>query len=1284
MLSVLYVDDEPALLEVGKMFLESSGMLRVETVPSAEKAIDILRTKPVDGIVADYQMPGMDGIAFLKYVRTNYGSLPYILFTGRGREEVVIEALNNGADFYLQKGGDPIPQFVELEHKIRLAIERRRTADELRQSRQRMNDIINHLPDATLAIDMNGTVIAWNRAMEEMTGVKKEEIVGTGNYSYAIPFYGERRPILLDLVLRDDPATEKKYPWINRIGKTLVSEIYIPILFKGRGAHLWFTASPLYDIEGNITGAIESVRDITDRKRAEDELRAAYGQIAASEEELREQYDELKRREDSLRESEEKYRTLFNEAADIIVILDTQGSFLNANRRFEEESGHRIDEMLGKNVLTAGIVTMPSAAKVSLAMGQLLLGKKPPLFEIDGITKDGTIIPYEIRASPIMKNGSVVRLQAILRNLTDRKKAEDAVRENQRRLEEIVHGSPIPQFVIDKDHRVISWNRALEEYSGIKAEEVVGTADAWKAFYEQKRPVLADLLVDQAIEKIPEWYAGKYDRSKYVDGAYEATDFFPRMGKSGVWLYFTASAIRDSKGTITGAVETLEDITERIRKEEALRQSEEKYRSLVDNLNVGVYRITAELPGRLLWANPAFVRMFGYKTLKELEAQPVTDMYVEPEKRNALLNSIRTQGFVRDYVVQLKGSDGKPFWASITAQTKKDAKGAIKWIDGICEDITDKKRSEEALLASEEKYRLLTEKTNDIIYSLDANGRVTHISPQISRYGYLPDEIIGKDLCSFVVEEDLKTVLTDFEKTVSTGEPTTTVFRARDKSGRIRWLEDNGAALFDRNGSVIGISGILRDITDKKIAEEHLSMQLYFLQQLIETIPSPVFFRDMEGVYTGCNRAFEEYVGLPRDEIIGKTVYQTAPKELADIYSEMDRELLARPGTQTYEAQVQYADGSNHEVIFNKATFSDPQGNVQGLVGIFIDVTELKQAERALKSSKVSYRTIFENTGTATVLIEEDTVISLANAEFVRLSGYSREEIEGKKSWTEFVVKEDLDRMLAQHRIRRERHEAAERQYEFRFVTRAGEIRNIFLTIDVIPGTKRSVASLMDITDRISAQEALKKINARLTLLNSITRHDIRNQLSALCGFLELAKMDAGNPVAIQHIERGERAAGIIEEQVEFTANYETIGINKPEWQDLDGVLPRSFVPGWITFSGDVSGVMVFADPMLEKVFYNLIDNSVRHGRKVTAINVSCSETPTGLIIVYTDDGIGIPGPVKEKIFDPIRGKNTSHGMFLSREILAITGITIAETGVSGKGARFEILVPKGAYRFKR
>ena len=148
MTKILYVDDEPMLLELGKLFLERTGQCYVDTVSSAPQALNQLDSEPYDAIISDYEMPGMNGIEFLKTVRTSGNQLPFILFTGRGREEVVIQALNEGADFYLQKGGDPKPQFTELYHKIRQAVQQRHAEESLRQaheSLQHQTDILKIL-----------------------------------------------------------------------------------------------------------------------------------------------------------------------------------------------------------------------------------------------------------------------------------------------------------------------------------------------------------------------------------------------------------------------------------------------------------------------------------------------------------------------------------------------------------------------------------------------------------------------------------------------------------------------------------------------------------------------------------------------------------------------------------------------------------------------------------------------------------------------------------------------------------------------------------------------------------------------------------------------------------------------------------------------------------------------------------------------------------------------------------------------------------------------------------
>lgn len=352
-----------------------------------------------------------------------------------------------------------------------------------------------------------------------------------------------------------------------------------------------------------------------------------------------------------------------------------------------------------------------------------------------------------------------------------------------------------------------------------------------------------------------------------------------------------------------------------------------------------------------------------------------------------------------------------------------------------------------------------------------------------------------------------------------------------------------------------------------------------------------------------------------------------------------------------------------------------------------------------LRESENRYRTVFEGTGTAMLIIEEDTTIGFANREFFRLTGYSQEDIDKGRSWTEFIFKEDLPMMIEQHRLRRHQPEEAIRQYEFRLITHSGEIRNILLTIDMLPGTKRSVGSLIDITENKVAQKALERyaqeitryaetirhINDKLNLLNSITRHDILNQLTVILNYLDLMKMKFPDPELQEYIEKEIHAAQNIRTQIMFTRDYQDIGAQAPRWFNLKNVivsgaahLPLSPVLPVVEFDM----LEIYADPLFEKVIYTLLENTLRHGKNVTSIVFSAHTLAQGLVILYQDNGGGIPAEHKEAIFERRFFTHTGFGLFLSRTILGITGMNIRETGEPGTGARFEITVSAGGYRF--
>jgi signal transduction histidine kinase len=209
---------------------------------------------------------------------------------------------------------------------------------------------------------------------------------------------------------------------------------------------------------------------------------------------------------------------------------------------------------------------------------------------------------------------------------------------------------------------------------------------------------------------------------------------------------------------------------------------------------------------------------------------------------------------------------------------------------------------------------------------------------------------------------------------------------------------------------------------------------------------------------------------------------------------------------------------------------------------------------------------------------------------------------------------------------------------------------------------------------------AAKKLN----ILSSITRHDILNQLMVLGGYLLLSKDTVKDPELLTFMKKEEEAVTSIRRQIEFTRYYENIGVNAPQWQDIAETIRSSISPlitEGITSEINFTGVEVFADPLISKVFYNLAENSIRHGDRVTLIRCRFFETDAGAVITYEDNGTGIPSEDKERIFRKGFGKHTGLGLFLSREILAITSITIRENGEPENGVRFEILIPRDMFR---
>ena len=362
----------------------------------------------------------------------------------------------------------------------------------------------------------------------------------------------------------------------------------------------------------------------------------------------------------------------------------------------------------------------------------------------------------------------------------------------------------------------------------------------------------------------------------------------------------------------------------------------------------------------------------------------------------------------------------------------------------------------------------------------------------------------------------------------------------------------------------------------------------------------------------------------------------------------------------------------------------DAEGNVQGYQGIVVDITERVKYKEAIERLAL----IVDSSQDAIISKDLDGKILTWNPAAESLYGYFADE----------AVGEPISMVIPPER--QEEYYALFKQVKMgktvpRFETirirKDGTEVNVSLTISPIRDRMGKIvgasAIARDITESKKSEEALRQANDKLTLLGSITRHDVINQIGILTGYLSLLKDELDEAARAKYIESARHSCMTIAEQLQFAGSYQKTGTKAPEWirvrLELLGAV-GSIDLDTIEVSESLGDLELFVDTMFEKVFPNLLINSRRHGGKVTRVDVSYRESADDLILTYSDDGVGIPPEDKQRIFEKGYGKDSGLGLFLVQEVLGMTGIDIREVGEIGSGARFEMVVPPGKFRLSR
>ncbi|NYT05356.1 MAG: PAS domain-containing protein [Methanomicrobiales archaeon] len=634
--------------------------------------------------------------------------------------------------------------------------------------------------------------------------------------------------------------------------------------------------------------------------------------------------------------------------------------------------------------------------------------------------------------------------------------------------------------------------------------------------------------------------------------------------------------------------------------------------------------------------------------------------------------------------------------ADFTISTEGDPAIRFAHLYHILRQAVGRHTAQAALQKSEERYRSFFDNFKGIAFELRMDGTPVFLQGAVERItGYPPEMLLqGKVVWRDLVHRDDRERVRDANEKVR-ARPSYALeleYRIRRFDGTVRWVHEQMQNVADHLGVPVSIQGTIFDITKRREAEEAVRESRERLQRLANNVQDIIFRYEVhpQRRFSYMSPAVTAITGYTPDEF-----YADATLGLNVVHPDDKKAFKALfrgdiPKTTPVQLRRIRKDG---RVIWTEeldVPVYGGRGRLIAVEGVIRDITARKRAEDALRENEERLNLAIEGAGIGIWDLNLKTGEQIFNRRWLERLGYSPDA---------FILAEDAwERII--HPDDRQRVQDATRDHldgttpffaaEFRVRTSDGRWkwmlslgRARYRNRDGEP--YRMAGILIDITETHDARTALQEANKKLNLLAEITRHDILNKLTGMFGYLYL--IDEILPADEQlrmYFQRIWSLADTIQRQITFTRDYQNLGMTTPVWQNVGAVVRQSAlsVPMMnVRLVVETGTLEILADPLLEKVFYNILDNAVRHGEHVTGIYVRWEERGDRAVITLEDNGIGVPDDEKETIFEKGVGRNTGLGLFLSREILGITGITIAETGTEGQGARFEILVAPGGFR---